>query len=169
MINSKLFMLSRNICNHLTVCKQMNKVSYKVIVYMYITDFHDFLLPFIPIIHISRQVFQIKSRSRYVLVGRPTLVCPYEGVYEICHFILASPAVYLMSCSSYLVLEIGCKLLYSCCFIGCCFQDLFNIAHSILVLFPFVFFSIYQDPKYPYIYIYIYIYMYTQNLILNTP
>ena len=31
---------------------------------------------------------------------------------------------------------------YSCCFIGCCFQDLFNIAHSILVQFPSSFFSI---------------------------
>ena len=31
--------------------------------------------------------------------------------------------------------------MYSCCFVGCCFQDLFNIAHSILVQFPSTFFS----------------------------
>ena len=31
---------------------------------------------------------------------------------------------------------------YSCCFKGCCFQDLFNIAHSILVQFLSSFFSI---------------------------
>ena len=32
--------------------------------------------------------------------------------------------------------------LYSCCFMECCFQDLFNIAHSILVQFPSSFFSV---------------------------
>ena len=31
---------------------------------------------------------------------------------------------------------------YSCCFVGCCFQDLFNTARSILVQFPSSFFSI---------------------------
>ena len=30
---------------------------------------------------------------------------------------------------------------YSCCFVGCCFQDLFNIARSILVQLPSSFFS----------------------------
>ena len=29
----------------------------------------------------------------------------------------------------------GGKWLYSCCSVGCCLQDLFNIAHSILVAF----------------------------------
>ena len=31
---------------------------------------------------------------------------------------------------------------YSCGFVGCCFQNLFNIAYSICVQFPFSFFSI---------------------------
>ena len=31
---------------------------------------------------------------------------------------------------------------YSCCFVGCCLQDLFNIARSILVLLPSSFFSV---------------------------
>ena len=31
---------------------------------------------------------------------------------------------------------------YSCCFVGCCFQHLFNIARSILVKLPSSFFSI---------------------------
>ena len=30
----------------------------------------------------------------------------------------------------------------SCCFVGCCFQDLFNIARRILVQFPSSFYSI---------------------------
>ena len=33
-----------------------------------------------------------------------------------------------------------CRWLYSCCFVGCCFQDLFNMAHSILVQLPSSFF-----------------------------
>ena len=36
--------------------------------------------------------------------------------------------------------EIGGKWLYSCCFVGCCFQDLFKIARSILMQFPSSFF-----------------------------
>ena len=36
----------------------------------------------------------------------------------------------------------GGRWLYSCCFVGCCFQDLFNIACSILEEFPSSFFSI---------------------------
>ena len=39
-------------------------------------------------------------------------------------------------------LEIGGKWSYSCCFMGCCFQDLFNIARSILVQFSSGYFSI---------------------------
>ena len=36
----------------------------------------------------------------------------------------------------------GGKWPYSCCFVGCCSHDLFNIARSILVLLPSSFFSI---------------------------
>ena len=51
-------------------------------------------------------------------------------------------AVSRTSCSSYWVIfEMGCKWPYSCCFVGCCFQDLFNITRSILVQFPSSFFS----------------------------
>ena len=39
-----------------------------------------------------------------------------------------------MSCSSYwMVFEMGGKWPYSCCFVGCCFQDLSKIAGSNLV------------------------------------
>ena len=40
------------------------------------------------------------------------------------------------------VLEMGGRWLYSCCFVGCYFQHLFNIARSILVQLPSSFFSI---------------------------
>ena len=42
----------------------------------------------------------------------------------------------------WMVLEIGGRLLYSCCFVTCCFQNLFNIACSILAQYPSSFFSI---------------------------
>ena len=41
-----------------------------------------------------------------------------------------------------IVLETGSKWPYNCCFVWCCFQDLFNIAHNILVHFPSSLFSI---------------------------
>ena len=41
-----------------------------------------------------------------------------------------------------LVLEMGGTWPYRCCFVGCCFQDLFNIACSVLVQFPSSIFSI---------------------------
>ena len=37
---------------------------------------------------------------------------------------------------------LGGKGLYSCCFVGCCLQDLFNIACCILAYLPSIFFSI---------------------------
>ena len=49
-------------------------------------------------------------------------------------FVPASPAVPCIFCLSNL-------WLYSSYFIGCCFQDLYKIAHSILVQFPSSFFS----------------------------
>ena len=41
-----------------------------------------------------------------------------------------------------MVLEMEGKWPYSCCFVGCCFQDLFNIVRNILVQFSSSFFSI---------------------------
>ena len=40
------------------------------------------------------------------------------------------------------VLEMGGRWPYSCCFVGCCFQDLFDIVHSILVQLLPSFFSL---------------------------
>ena len=46
-----------------------------------------------------------------------------------------------MSCLSYMVCEIGDKWLYSCYFVGYCFQDLFRTACRIFVYFLSSFFS----------------------------
>ena len=43
---------------------------------------------------------------------------------------------------SWTVLEIGGRCPYNCCFMGCCFQDLFNTARSTLLQLPSSFFSI---------------------------
>ena len=53
-------------------------------------------------------------------------------------FVFASPAI--PHVLFVLALEMGRKWPYSCCFVGCCFQDLFNITRSILVQFPSNFF-----------------------------
>ena len=42
----------------------------------------------------------------------------------------------------WMVLEMGGRWPYSCCFVSCYFQDLFNIARSVLVQLPSSFFSI---------------------------
>ena len=39
-------------------------------------------------------------------------------------------------CLTWIVFVMGRRGPYSCCFLGCCLQDLFNIARSILVQFP---------------------------------
>ena len=59
-----------------------------------------------------------------------------------------SSSLLLQQCPTYLVhlilivFMMGGRWPYSCCFVGCCLQDLFNIACSILVLLPSSFFSI---------------------------
>ena len=59
-------------------------------------------------------------------------------------YVLTSPAVFCIPCLTYLDgFRKGGRWLYSCCFVGCCFQDLFNIACIILVQFLSSFFSIY--------------------------
>ena len=81
-----------------------------------------------------------------VHVGWPTLTCPCEGVHR--RTSLMSSSLLLQQCPTCLVhlirmvLEMGSRWPYSWCFVVCCFQDLFNIAHSILVQFPSSFFSI---------------------------
>ena len=44
-------------------------------------------------------------------------------------------------CLIWMVFMMGGRWSYSCCFVGRCIQELFNIACSILVLFPSSFFS----------------------------
>ena len=84
----------------------------------------------------------VQSCFRYVLAGRLTIARPCEGVHR--STLLMSLSLLLQQCLACLVrlilmvLQKGGK--YRCCFVRCCFQDLFNIAHSILIQLPSSFF-----------------------------
>ena len=113
------------------------------------TDFPDSILPVIPIIHRSRQVFKstscvhTESCYRYFLLGRPTLARPCEKVHRrtslmILSLFLQQSPTYLVRLT-WMVLEIGGRWPYSYCFVGCWFEDLFNTARNILVQLPLSF------------------------------
>ena len=83
---------------------------------------------------------------RYVLLGLQILAHPCEGVHR--RTSLKSSSLLLQQCPAclvhliWMVLEIEGRWPYNCCFMGCCFQDLFNITHSILGQFSSSFFSV---------------------------
>ena len=88
----------------------------------------------------------VQSSWRYVLLGWPTLARLCDRIPR--RTSLMSSSLLLQQCLSCLVrliwmaLEIGGRWPYNYCFTGCCFEDLFRIAHRILVRFLFSFFSI---------------------------
>ena len=73
----------------------------------------------------------------YVRAGRPAFARPYVGVHRSTS--LMSSALLLQQCPAclvrlaWIVFVMGGKWPYSWCLVGCCCQDLFNIARSILV------------------------------------
>ena len=73
----------------------------------------------------------------YVRVGRPAFARPYVGVHRSTS--LMSSSLLLQQCPAclvrltWIVFVMGDRWLYNWCFVGCCRQDLFNIARSILV------------------------------------
>ena len=77
------------------------------------------------------------SCCMYVRAGHPAFARPYVGVYR--NTSLMSLSLLLQQCPAclvcltWIVFMMGGRWLYSWCFVGCCLQDLFNIACSILV------------------------------------
>ena len=90
------------------------------------------------------------------------ILCPYRAVLDklllvgqhLCEGVhrrksLMSSSLLLPQCTAclvsliWMVLVMRGKCPYSFCFVGCCFQDLFNMAHSILMHFPSSLFSIF--------------------------
>ena len=80
-----------------------------------------------------------------VRAGRPAFARPYVGVHRSTS--LMSSSLLLQQCPAclvrltWIVFVMGGRWPYSWCFVGCCYQDLFNIACNILVLLPSSFFS----------------------------
>ena len=77
------------------------------------------------------------SCCMYVRAGRPAFVRPYAGVYRSTS--LMSSSLLLQQCPAclvrltWIVFVMGGRWRYSWCLVGCCRQDLFNIARNILV------------------------------------
>ena len=73
----------------------------------------------------------------YVRAGCPTFAWPYVGVHRSTS--LMSSSLLLQQCLAclvrltWIVFMMGGKWPYSWCLVGCCCQDLFNIARNILV------------------------------------
>ena len=85
------------------------------------------------------------SCCMYVRAGCPAFAWPYAGVHRSTS--LMSSSMLLQQCPACLVrltwifFVMGGRWPYSWCFVGCCCQDLFNIARNILVWLPSSFFS----------------------------
>ena len=77
------------------------------------------------------------SCCMYVLAGRPAFAWPYVGVYRSTSHMSSSlllpqyPACLVRL--TWIVFVMGGRWPYCWCFVGCCHQDLFNIARNILV------------------------------------
>ena len=88
----------------------------------------------------------IQSSCRYVFVGQPTLAHPCEKVHR--RMSLMCSSLLLQQCPTcfvhpiLIVLGIGGRWSYSCCFVGYCFQKMFNTACNFLVQFLASFFLI---------------------------
>ena len=86
-----------------------------------------------------------QSCCMYVRAGCPAFAWPYVGVHRSTSLMSSSlllqqcPAC--LVCLTWIVFVMGGRWPYNWCFVGCCLQDLFNIARSILAWLPSSFFS----------------------------
>ena len=77
------------------------------------------------------------SCCMYVRAGRPAFAWPYAGVHRSTS--LMSSSLLLQQCPAclvrliWIVFMMGARWPYSWCLVGCCRQDLFNIARNILM------------------------------------
>ena len=107
---------------------------------------HHFSLSFIASGR-SLGLHPVSSHSCYMYVraGRPAFVRPYVGVHRSTS--LMSSSLLLQQCPAYLVhltwivFVMAGRWPYSWCLVGCCHQNLFNIACNILVYLSSSFFS----------------------------
>ena len=87
----------------------------------------------------SSRLHPISSHSccMYVQAGRPAFAWPYAGVHRstslMSSSLLLQQCPVCLVCLTCIVFVTGGKWPYSWCLVGCCRQDLFNIARNILV------------------------------------
>ena len=82
---------------------------------------------------------------RFELVVLPLLVLVKgsTGVRHLwVHLYFSGSVLHVWFFLTWIVFMMGGRWLYSCCFVGCCLQNLFNIVHRFLVQLPSSFFSI---------------------------
>ena len=95
----------------------------------------------------SSRLYPVSSHSccMYVRAGHPAFARPNVRVHRSTS--LMSSSLLLQQCPAclvrltWIVFVVGGRRPYSWCLVGCCCQDLFNIARSILVQLPSSFFS----------------------------
>ena len=98
--------------------------------------------PLLPIVHRLWQVFRATSRilTKLLYVCSGWSFCFYSAICRVhrCPSLISS-SLLLQQCPAclvrltWIVFVMGGRWPYSWCFVGCCLQDLFNIARSILV------------------------------------
>ena len=92
----------------------------------------------------SSGLYPVSTHSccMYVRAGRPAFAWPYVGVHRSTS--LMSSSLLLQQCLAYLVrlawivFVVGGRWPYSWCLVGCCGQDLFNIARLSIAVHAFV-------------------------------
>ena len=79
---------------------------------------------------------------KILLVAQHWCVNVWESIVE--HLMSSSLILHespaCLGSLSWMICEMGCRWVHNCCFVGCCFQDLFKKARSILVYFSSSFF-----------------------------
>ena len=87
----------------------------------------------------SSRLHPVSSQSccMYVRTGRPTFDWPCAGVHRstllMTSSLLLQQCPACLVCLAWIVFVMGGRWPYSWCLVGCCCQDLFNIARNILV------------------------------------
>ena len=116
----------------------------------FLTLFHHLSLSSIASGTSSRQhLMSVQSCCRKFLLVGQHLHSHIKG--STCLSLLLQQCPTYLVCLTWMVLEMGGRWLHNCCFVGCCFQDFFNIAHNILAQFPSSSFSlrlVYVVPPY---------------------
>ena len=96
--------------------------------------------PSLPVITLGKSCADTGCRLELinVFMGWPTLVCPCVGVHRRTSLVSSSflPQQF-PACLIWMVCKMRGKWPYSCCFVRCCFQDIFNAASLCSSHLPF--------------------------------